>query len=46
MYSIMIHEQNKSMCCRMLYSRADLWLGRSKIRLCASKHYDIGVFSD
>ena len=36
MYSIMIHEQNKSMCCRMLYSRADFMAGAfedSSVRL-------------
>ncbi|GEM_PF-6215868 len=27
MYSIMNHKQNKSMCCRMLYSRAYFMAG-------------------
>ena len=29
MYSIMVHKQNKSMCCRMLYSRAYSMAGAS-----------------
>ncbi len=29
MYSIMIHKQNKGMCCRMLYSRAYFMAGAS-----------------